>query len=178
MDEPDAIISSVSSGFLHLASTISDTSKLQLATSIRSHKLKCQTRTLLGPVPLAIKMSASKLICYFSSHPDIFGFWSSIPPDNITFTPANRKADQRLSEFQTGTGAGSHATLDKNELIYHLRVALVDTISSLPDSEGGVILVLEVCELLFKVHDILDNAVSKQVGNSACFSMFLILAAF
>ena len=36
-DEPDAITSSVSSGFLYLVSTISDTSKLQLAPSIRSH---------------------------------------------------------------------------------------------------------------------------------------------
>ena len=40
-------------------------------------------------------------------------------------------------------------------------VSLVDTISSLPDSEGGVIPVSEVCELLLKVHDILDDAVSK-----------------
>ena len=41
------------------------------------------------------------------------------------------------------------------------RVALVETISSLPDFEGGVIPVSEVCELLIKAHDILDNAVSK-----------------
>ena len=39
LDEPDANKSSVSSGFLHWVSTISDTSKLQLASSIRSHKL-------------------------------------------------------------------------------------------------------------------------------------------
>ena len=41
LDEPDAITSSVSTGFLSLVSTISDTSKLQLAPSIRSHKLWC-----------------------------------------------------------------------------------------------------------------------------------------
>ena len=58
--EPDAITSSASSGFLFLVSTISDTSKLQLVPSIRSHKLWCQDRVLLAPVPLAIKMSASK----------------------------------------------------------------------------------------------------------------------
>ena len=38
-DEPDAIPSSVSSGFLHLVSTLSDNSKAQLAPSIGSHKL-------------------------------------------------------------------------------------------------------------------------------------------
>ena len=34
LDEPDVITSSVSSGFLHLVSTLSDTSKLQLAPTI------------------------------------------------------------------------------------------------------------------------------------------------
>ena len=53
------------------------------------------------------------------------------------------------------------------QLISHLRVALVDTISSLPDAEEGVIPISEVCKLLIKVQDILDNAVSKQVGNLA-----------
>ena len=50
-------------------STLSDTSKPQLTPSIRSCKLWCQARALLAPVPLATKMSASKLIHYFSSHP-------------------------------------------------------------------------------------------------------------
>ena len=44
---------------------------------------------------------------------------------------------------------------------------LPSLISSLPYSEGGVIPVSGVCELLIKIHDILDNAVFKQVGNSA-----------
>ena len=65
LEEPDAITSSVSSGFLHLVSTVSDTSKLQLAPSIHTHKLWCQARALLAPVSLATKMSASKLIHYF-----------------------------------------------------------------------------------------------------------------
>ena len=55
----------------------SDNSKLQLAPSICTHKLWCQARALLAPVSLATKMSASKLICYFSSHPAAFGFWAS-----------------------------------------------------------------------------------------------------
>ena len=67
LDKPDAVTSSVSSRFLQCVSTISDTSKPQLAPSIRSHKLWCQAKVFLVPVPLATKMSASKLIHYFSS---------------------------------------------------------------------------------------------------------------
>ena len=130
LDEPDAIPSSVSSRFPHLVHTLSDNSKLQLAPCIRSHKLWCQARALLAPVPMATKMSVSKLIHYFSSHPTDFGFWSSTPPDNITLTSANRKADQSLSDLQTGVGAAAHATHDTELLIFHLRVALLDTFLS------------------------------------------------
>ena len=60
LQESDAITSSVSSGFRHSVSTISDNSTLQLAPSIHTHKLWCQARALLTPVSLATKMSASK----------------------------------------------------------------------------------------------------------------------
>ena len=43
-DEADVVPSSVSLGFLSSDSTISDTSRLQLAPSIESHKLWCQGR--------------------------------------------------------------------------------------------------------------------------------------
>ena len=162
-------MSSVSCGFLHSVSTLSDNSKQQLAPSIRSHKLWCQARALLTSVSLATKMLASKLICYFSTHPAAFGFWSSTLPDNITMTSANRKADQNLSDFQTGVGAAAHATLDTEQFICHLRVALVDALSSLSNSEGGVIPVSEVCELFLKVHDIVDTVVFKQVGTQLIF---------
>ena len=120
LDEPDVITSSVSSVFLHSVSTLSDKSKLQLAPSIQTCKLWCQARALLAPVSLATKMSASKLIHYFSSHPVAFGFQASTPPDNITLNSANRKADQSLSDFQTGVGAAAHATFDMEQLISHL----------------------------------------------------------
>ena len=48
LEEPDAITSSVSSGFLCSVSTLSDNSKLQLAPSIHTHKLWCQARALLA----------------------------------------------------------------------------------------------------------------------------------
>ena len=167
LEEPDAITSSVSSGFLHSVSTLSDNSKPQLAPTIQTCKLWCQTRALLGPVSLATKMSASKLIRYFSSHPAAFGFQASTPPDNISLNSANRKVDQSRSDFQTGLGSTAHATLDTEQLISHLQVALVDTLSSLPEAEGDVIPVSEVHELFLWIHGISYKAVSKPVGNSA-----------
>ena len=104
---------------------------------------------------LATKMSASKLIHYFSSHPAALGVQASTPPDTITLNSANRKADQSLSDFQTGVGTAAHATLDMEQLTSHFWVAL------LPEAEGGVIPVSEVRELLLRIHDILDKAVSK-----------------
>ena len=127
---------------------------------------------------LATKMLASKLIPYFSSYPAAFGFWASTPPENITLNSANRKADQPLSDFQTGVGADAHATLDTEQLISHLQVALVDTLSSLPEAEGDVIPVSEVHELLLRIHYILDKAVSKQVGNSVCILAHLFNSVF
>ena len=120
-------------------------------------------------MPLATKISASKLICYFSSYPAAFRFQPSTPPDTIASTPANRKANKSLSEFQTGIGNANHATLDTEQLISQLRVALVDTIPSLPDSEGGVTPVSKVCGLLIKSHDILDNGVSNELGTQLTF---------
>ena len=108
-------------------------------------------------------MSASKVIHYFSSHPAAFGFWPSTLPDNISLNSATRKVDQSLSDLQTGGGAAARATLDTEQLISHLRVSLVDTLSSLPETEGDIIPVSEVCELLLRIHGILDKALSKQV---------------
>ena len=90
LNEPDVITSSVSPGFLHLVSTLSDNSKPQLAPSIQTCKLWCQARALLAPVSLATKMSASKLICYFPSHTAAFEFQASTPLENIPLNSANR----------------------------------------------------------------------------------------
>ena len=154
------------SSLIHLRHRISDNSKPQLAPSIHTCKLWCQARALLTPVSLATKMSASKLIHYFSSHPAAFGSRASTPPDNISLNSANRKVDQSLSDFQTGLDATAYATLDIEQLISRLQVALVDTLSSLPEAEGDVIPVSEVRELPLQIHGILDKAASKQVGNS------------
>ena len=80
LDEPDAITSSVSSGFLCLVSA-----------RLGSFFHLC----LWLP-----RYQHLNLICYFSSHPAAFGFWSSTPPDNITLTPANRKLIRVCQNFR------------------------------------------------------------------------------
>ena len=141
-------------------SAISDTSRPQLDLSIKPHNLWCQARALLLPVPQEGKMSASKLIHYFSGSPVAFGFCVSLPSDKFTLNPANKRIDQSLSDFQNSIGAVAHATLDKEQIIHHIRTAVGDTIASLQGSDGGMIAVMEVHELLTKIHDILDNVVS------------------
>ena len=79
-------------------------------------------------VPLVGKMSASKLIHYFSSHPVVFGFQASSPLDNITLL--KRRLIDFLG-FQTGIGESAFATLDTEQLISHTRTGLVDTIACL-----------------------------------------------
>ena len=71
-----------------------------------------------------------------------------------------------LSDFQTGIGTAAYATLDMEQLISHTRTALVDTTTSLQGSDGGVIATLEKHELLTKIYDTFDNAVSDPFGNT------------
>ena len=58
------------------------------------------------------------------------------------------------------------------------RLPWVDTFSSLPEADGDVIPVSEVCVLLLQIHVILDKAVSKQVGNSAHILAHLFNSVF
>ena len=70
----------------------------------------------------------------------------------------------------------AHDTLDAKQLISHTRIA-VDTVASQQGSDGGVIAVSEVNELLTKIHDILDIAVCKWVGNMSCILVYLFNSA-
>ena len=110
---------------------VSNHSKLQLAPSTNLCKLLCQAKALLLLKAQEGKMSASKLIYYFSIHPAAFRFQASLLPDNITLNPANRRTDQSLSDFQTGIGMAAHATLETEQLISNTRTVLVDSIGSL-----------------------------------------------
>ena len=67
--------------------------------SIKPHKLWCQSRVLLLPIPQAGEMPAFWLIHYLPSHPSVFWFQASLPPDNITLitlNPAIRKTDKNV----------------------------------------------------------------------------------
>ena len=68
--------------------------------------------------------------------------------------------------------ADVHVTLD-TEFISHTRTALFGTIASLEDSDGGVIPDSEMHDLLTRIHDILDNAIAKEVGNTSFIISFL-----
>ena len=96
-----------------------------------------------------------------------FGFKASSPPDNITLNAASMKTDESLSNFQTGFGAAVHATLETEQLISLTRAVLVDTLASVQDSKGELIPVSGVHELLTKIHDNLDSALSQWIGNTA-----------
>ena len=110
---------------------------------------------LLLPIPLESKISTTKLIHYFSNHPVAFGFQASSPPNNISMNAANKKTDQSPSDFQTGTGAAAHTTLQTEQLTSHTRTAFVDTTASLHSSDGEVIPLSEAHELHTNIHDIL-----------------------
>ena len=56
---------------------------IQVAPSIKSNKLWCQAKLELLPVSLLDKMSVSKCIYYFFSHPAPFGFHALTLPENI-----------------------------------------------------------------------------------------------
>ena len=115
------------------------------------------------PVPQVGKMSAYRLNFYLFIYPAPHGFQASLLPDNIILNPANKKTDKSHFDFQTGIGIAVHATLDTKQVISHTRTALVDTIASLLGSDGGMITAFEMHELLSKIHDILDSAVSRWV---------------
>ena len=76
-------------------------------------------------------MSASKVIHYFSNQLAAFGFWASLPPNNITVDPVYKRIDQSPPDIHTGICAAAHATLDTEQLIYHTGNTMVDAIASL-----------------------------------------------
>ena len=74
---------------------------------------------------------------------------------------SHKKSDHILFYFSTSIGAAVCANLDTVQLDYYTRTVLVDTVASQWSSDGEVIPVSEVHELLITIHGILDNTVSK-----------------
>ena len=137
---------------------------LQLTPGITSFKILCQARVLFLPVPKARKMSASKLICYFSSHLATFGLWASLPPDNITVSlpiwiPIN------LSDFQSSTVATVHATFRHRAAHFSYQSSTVDTIASLQSYDGGITGASEMHESQIFINKYLQNWYKRILSN-------------
>ena len=79
--------------------------------------------------------------------------------------------------FKSGIGTAVHATLETVQLICHMRIQMVDTFTSLQNSDAEVVPGTELTDSPNKIHDILDNAVSKYVSNTACILAFLFTYA-
>ena len=84
---------------------------------------------------------------------------------------ANKKTD-KSQNFKTGISAAAHAILETEQLISHTRTAVIDTIYNVL-RKGEVIPISKIHELLTKVHDILDGAASKWVGDTAHILAYL-----
>ena len=67
------------------------------------------------------------------------------------------------------------STWSSSFLTSELPLLILFTLYQIP---GRIIPVSDVCELLIKVHDILYNTVSKQVGNSACILVHVFNFAY
>ena len=102
-----------------LAYTHFDTSRLQIASSIKYHRLWCQARALPLFVPHMCIMSVIYLICHFAV----------IQQHLVSRFLCHLITSLWSSWFLTGIFAVSHATLDTEYLISHTRSATVDTIA-------------------------------------------------
>ena len=119
------------------------------------------------------KASASKLIHSFSSHPTAFGFWVSSYCITSCWIPLARRLIS-LWDIQIGIGTTAYVILQNKQLISHNTTVTIDTITSLQVSEWEVLPVWGVHELLTRIHDIQDRALSKWVRNTAHILYVLI----
>ena len=135
-------------------------------------KLICYGARLASYFCLYQGLGKCQLLNLFTVFPAIQQLWASSPPDNMTLYPINRLCTLpirrliRVLLFRLAL-VQLHVLLWIQQLISHTRTVLVNTIASLQDSDFKVIPVSEVHELLTKINDILDNAIAKQVGNTA-----------
>ena len=125
-------------------------------------------RALLAPVSLATQTSASKLICYFSSHPAAFGFWASTPPDNISLEFCQQESSSVSQIFRLVLGPLLMVLLTQSNSFLASGLPLLILFPHCPRLREMLYLCLKCGELILRIHDILDKAISKWVGNSAC----------
>ena len=83
-----------------------------------------------------------------------------------------------IREFLSNIGTAAHTTSDAEQVIYHTRTALVDTIASPQVLMEGLFQIQKCIKLLTKICDIQDNAVPKWVGNMLHIFTYLLNFAF
>ena len=105
-----------------------------------------------------------KIDSLFSIYPVPFGFWASLPPENITLKPAN-KTNQILSDFQTSIDTAVHVTLGAEQLIPKKELHLL-RYNCLPTEFWQRNYSSFRSAWITKMHDTLENAVSKWVCNT------------
>ena len=88
---------------------------------------------------------------------------------------AANKTDQSLLDFQNGINTAAYTTSEIEQLIFHVKIVTMCTTASLQDSEWQVNSVSGVHDLLNKIRDIEDKAVSKEVGNATCILAFFLI---
>ena len=101
---------------------------------------------------------------YFSSHSIVFASWASSLPSNRMLNTANKKS----VTFSDWHWCSHTCHIGDRAAYFSYQNVIVDTIISLQGSDVEVISMSEVHEFLTKIHDILDGAFYKWVGNTAC----------
>ena len=90
---------------------------------------------------------------------------------------AKTKTDQSLSDFQTGIGAAAYAILDTEQLILCTKLHSLSLLPSYSILIERLFQLQNFTNYLIKIHDILNNVVSNQVGNTSCILAYLYNSA-
>ena len=164
LDEADAMASSVSTGFY--AWLVPFLIPLDCSQLLASNLINYGTRLELC-FCLFHRQVKYELLRWFITFPVIqlhLGVQASLPPENISLNPANKRTHQGLSDWHWCICSCHfrHSSLFLlEELLWLIHIA------SLQGSNGGV------HELPTKIHDILDNAGSKWNGKVAWILVYL-----
>ena len=152
-------------------STLSKNSKLELFSSTKSCKMWCQATGLLVPLPLVGEMSASKLICSFPFiqwhlgckflHHKITSFWT-LPIRGLISLISRLVLVQLLMPLWIQNSVFLMPKLHISIPLPHHR-GLMD----------GLFQFQTNWDYWLEIYDILDSAVSKQCGTTACNLAYL-----
>ena len=132
-----------------------------------SWKLWAEVRGLLQQgTSNSQKVSASKLVKYFTSANQAFGFRAPSAPDGLSLDKSKKAEETKLSEFQTMLGAAAHASVEAEQLVSRLCRSISNLDSILDGPPGQTVETAEVRLRLAEVKEVLDASVSHRIGNT------------